>query len=74
MNSTFEIEGYGIVLPLVQNYYPVEEDKNANSFCWGFKYTTGVFEYFHHSQKSVAEFQRTKFITALNNYYYQKGL
>ena len=68
MRNVFEIDGYGIVLSLVQNYYPVEEDTNANSFYWGFKYTTGIFEFFYHSQKSAAEFQRAKFIIALDNY------
>ncbi len=37
------------------------------------KHTFGIFEFFYHSQKSVAEFQRTKFITALNYYYYWKN-
>lgn len=63
-SAVHEMNGYGAVLPLVQNYYPVEED--AGIFCWGFKYTTGVFEFFYHQTREKATLQRDKFISALN--------
>lgn len=52
MKALYEIEGYGIVLAQVQNYYPVEEDK-PNMFNWGFKYLSGVFEYFYYSDEEL---------------------
>lgn len=67
LSAIHEIEGYGIVLPLVQNYYPVEKD--AGIWCWGFKYKTGVFEYFHHQTKEVATAQRSLFVAALEEWY-----
>ncbi len=42
--SLFEVDGYHIVLAHVQNVYPVEKDKFY--YEWGFKYTTGIFEFF----------------------------
>ena len=62
-----EIDGYGIVLSQVQNYYPVEEDK-IGIYCWGFKYISGIFEFFHYSSIREAEETRDKFKAALNTY------
>ena len=64
LKNLYEIEGYGIVLDKVQNYYPVEEDK-PGMYCWGFKYTSGVFEYFYHNSEIEAERERNGFIKAL---------
>ena len=64
----FEIDGYGIVLPQVQNYYPAEEDK-PGMFCWGFKYTSGIFEFFYYATLAEAEQSREAFKTALNDYW-----
>lgn len=73
MISTFEIRGYGIVLPQVQNYYPIEIDEDANCiYSWGFKYVSGVFEYFHYSTAQRAELDRNNFIEALENYWNSK--
>lgn len=68
LSAVYEINGYGIVLPLVQNYYPVE-DNEAGGFCWGFKYASGVFEFFHYKQKTRAERERGSFIFALNTWH-----
>ena len=64
-SAIYEIDGYGIVLPMVQNYYPVE-DNGAGGFEWGFKYTSGVFEYFQYKNRGNADDTRMQFITALN--------
>lgn len=69
MEAIYEIDGYGIVLAQVQNYYPVEYDEKIRAYSWGFKYISGVFEYFHYSKKLMAESQREKFIDVLNSYY-----
>lgn len=68
LSAVYEIDGYGIVLPLVQNYYPVE-DNEAGGFCWGFKYASGVFEFFHYKQRSRADIERGSFIFALNTWH-----
>ncbi len=70
MQNIHEVDGYGIVLAHVQNYYPVEEcGCNAQGvFSWGFKYTSGVFEYFHYTNEGDAEEARDSFVHALNNY------
>ena len=67
-SSLHEVNGYGIVLPLVQNYYPVEED--AGVFCWGFKYKTGIFEFFYSETEPSANAQRQEFIRALDAWYH----
>lgn len=72
MTSTFEVDGYGIILPQVQNYYPVEKCIKIDRYYWGFKYISGIFEYFYYVTESEAEYERKCFITALNNYYYFK--
>jgi hypothetical protein len=66
-HNVYEIDGYGIVLGQVQNYYPVEEDK-PGMYCWGFKYISGIFEFFHYTDRTEAEEVRELFITALNDY------
>lgn len=67
LSSIFEIDGYGAVLPLVQNFYPVQRD--AGSWCWGFKYTTGIFEFFYCKTKEKAICQRAAFIAALEKWH-----
>lgn len=64
-NALHEIGGYVAVLPHVQNCYAVD-DNEAGGFCWGFKYTSGVFEYFQHAEEEAAEAERAAFMAALN--------
>ena len=65
--ATFEIDGYVAVLPMVQNVYPVERD--AGSWCWGFKYTTGIFEFFYCKTREKGEGQRKEFIAAVEGWH-----
>ena len=67
MSAVFEIDGYLAVLPHVQNIYPVEQDKFY--WCWGFKYTSGVFEYFMYQSEKEALKIHDSFIDALNLYW-----
>lgn len=67
MLATFEIEGYHVVLPYVQNIYPVEKQKLC--YEWGFKYTTGIFESFSYKTKKEAQEIHDGFISALNLYW-----
>jgi len=71
VSCVFEISGYGCILPHVQNYYPVEKDK-PRMWYWGFKYNSGVFEFFYHSEKLKAEQERKCFINALELYWAQR--
>jgi hypothetical protein len=73
MNSTHEIDGYGIVLPQVQNYYPVEKCIKTDRYYWGFKYLSGIFEFFYYVNESEAQHDRGQFIEAINNHYYWKA-
>ncbi len=70
-NAIHEINGYGVVLPQVQNVYPVERDKCGCPF-WGFKYLSGVFEYFNYKYEHDAKRERNMFIDALNQYWNKK--
>lgn len=68
MKSLYEISGYGIVLAQVQNYYPVELDDKTETYYWGFKYISGIFEFFYYKDVSEADESRHNFINALHNY------
>ena len=70
-NVVYEINGYGVVLSQVQNIYAVEHDKCGCPF-WGFKYLSGVFEYFNYKHENEAKRERDMFIHALNEYWRTK--
>ena len=67
-NVVYEIDGYGVVLSQIQNVYPVEADKCGCPY-WGFKYLSGVFEYFNYKHEPEAKRQRQMFVNALNEYW-----
>ncbi len=70
MKALFEIEGYHVVLPHIQNIYPVE--KELDHFYWGFKYTSQVFEYFSYRTEEEAKKVHDLFVEALNEYLVKK--
>ena len=65
--ATFEIKGYHVVLPCVQNVYPAE--KYEFYYEWGFKYISGVFEFFSYKTKKEAQKAYDDFVLALNLYW-----
>ena len=67
MQTLFEIDGYHVVLNYVQNVYPVEKDKFY--YEWGFKYTTGIFEFFSYKTKKEAIQIHNAFVKALNAFW-----
>lgn len=71
-SAIHEIDGYGVVLPKVQNYYPVESN-GGGGYCWGFKYDSGVFEYFQHVTEEAAEAERRLFVAALDHWHRDAG-
>lgn len=66
--ATHEIQDYTPVIPKIQNIYPVEEVRQIG-WEFGFKYDSGVFEFFIYKTKSQAEFDRLKLLVAIDNYY-----
>ena len=67
MKALFEVDGYHIVLVHVQNVYPVEKYKFY--YEWGFKYTTGIFEFFAYKTKKEAVQIHNAFLDALDNFW-----
>lgn len=68
MKSTFEIDGYLAVIPHIQNVYPPEEIVNIG-WQWGFKYTSGVFEFFTCKTLKEATESYKKLSLAIEEYY-----
>ena len=67
MQTLFEIDRYHVVLNYVQNVYPVGKDKFY--YEWGFKYTTGIFEFFSYKTRKEAIQIQDAFIKALNGFW-----
>lgn len=65
--ATHMIRGYGVVIPKVQNWYPVEKGEVGWEF--GFKYESGVFEFVSYKTKSQAECDLRKLVEAIEEYY-----
>ena len=70
VNPSFEINGYGAVIPHIQNYYPVERCSVGWQF--GFKYQSGVFEFFQYKTRTKAIWERKRLIKAIEDYYLRK--
>ncbi len=68
MKALFEIDDrYHAVLPHVQNVYSVEKEKFY--WIWGFKYKSGVFEFFNYKTKKDAQKVHDAFIKALDDFH-----
>ena len=65
--TLFEIDGYHAVLNCVQNVYPVVKEKLC--YEWGFKYVTGIFEFFSYKTKKEAQKVHDEFVATLNSYW-----
>ena len=66
--ATHEIQDYTAIIPKIQNVYPVEEAKQVG-WEFGFKYESGIFEFFNYKNKSQAEYDRRILVAAIDNYY-----
>lgn len=71
MKATFIIDEYVAVLPLIQNLYTPEQE--GLGWTWGFKYTSGVFEYFHVTSENEARRQCDALIEAIDAYWENKA-
>ena len=67
MKSTFSIEGYLAVIPHIQNVYPPEKEKTGWTF--GFKYTSGVFEFFTFKTLGKARKEYNRLAQAIDEYW-----
>lgn len=67
MKSIFNIKGYIAVIPHIQNIYPPEKDNGVWSF--GFKYISGVFEYFNFKTLQQARNEYNRLAQAVNDYW-----
>lgn len=70
--ATFEIQSYTAVIPKIQNVYSVEEGKRIG-WEFGFKYDSGVFEFFSYETATQAEYDWLRLLTAIESYYEGKG-
>lgn len=68
MSATLRIADYYVVLAKVQNVYGVERDRDVG-WCFGFKYDSGVFEFFTYRTKEKAERHLKRLLLALDAYY-----
>ncbi len=66
-NSVFSINGYLAVIPHIQNVYPPEKDRVGWAF--GFKYTSGVFEFFTFKHLQETRLHYGRLADAINSYY-----
>lgn len=65
--ATFKIKLYRAVIPKIQNLYEVEKENEL--WVFGFKYDSGVFEYFHFTKKADAEHHFKRLIKLIDEYY-----
>ena len=65
--SIFSVEGYLAVIPHIQNVYFPEKDRVGWMF--GFKYTSGVFEFFTYKTLSEARMQYDRLAQAIDEYW-----
>ena len=71
MKSLFCIDGYLAVIPKIQNiYFP---EKVETGYQWGFKYESGVFEFFTLKTMPLAREEYDRLAVALDNYW-DKGI
>lgn len=67
MRSLYMIEGYGAVIQHIQNIYPPEKTRVGWQF--GFKYTSGIFEFFSYKTLNEAREHYNKLGKAIEEFY-----
>ena len=67
MRATLDIDGYLAVVPKIQNIYPPE--KMETGWQTGFKYDSGVFEYFVRKTKLESKILYCAIKRAIEDYY-----
>jgi len=64
------IEGYLAIIPKIQNIYPPE--KTDTGYQWGFKYDSGVFEFFTMKTAAEARAEYKRCADAVEQFYRQR--
>lgn len=67
MRSLYMIEGYGAVIQYIQNIYPPEKTRTGWQF--GFKYTSGIFEFFTYKTLDEARNRYNELGKAIEEFY-----
>ena len=70
--TLFSIDGYLAVIPHIQNVYPPEKDRHIG-WCFGFKYESGVFEFFTYKTIKEARSNYERLAQAIDKYYKKGG-
>ena len=68
LKSIFSMDGYLAVIPHIQNVYPPEKDRLGH-WEFGFKYTSGVFEFFSFKTCREARSNYERLAQAIDGYY-----
>ena len=68
-SALYTFKGYSAVIPQLQNVYGPEQEDGVSSWFFGFKYTSGVFEYFSFSTLEEAEAEHRKLCEAISFYW-----
>ena len=71
MISVFEFEEYGAVIPHIQNIYSPKPDRDVG-WCFGFKYSSGVFEFFSFKTEAEATAQHRRLLDAVDRYWCER--
>ena len=67
--ALFVIDDYIAVIPHVQNLYKPEKESHVDAWFWGFKYKSGVFEYFTAPTHTAASLQFEMMANAVDSYW-----
>lgn len=68
MKALWRLDEYSAVIPHIQNIYAPEKDRREG-WCFGLKYSSGVFEFFHCKTEDEAERKHRSLADAIELYY-----
>lgn len=68
-SALYAFKGYSAVIPHLQNVYGPEQENGVPVWFFGFKYTSGVFEYFSFATQEEAEVEHRKLLEAITAYW-----
>lgn len=67
--ALFRIDEYVAVIPQIQNLYGPEKEPHVDAWFWGFKYESGVFEFFTLPTHTAASQQFDEMVNAVDAYW-----
>lgn len=64
---------YSAVIPMIQNVYaPLPEEHKGCGWYWGFKFSSGIFEYFNLPTREEACREHERLLVAIDEYWCAK--